>query len=184
MKKILPLTSIIFMIYSCTIQGLTNDYGKLKEDQKTKILTLKNFDETKPGNVYKINASQLKEELKKYPKSIVYIFTSGCHSKYCKPLITYEQYSISNGYKLFLVMTGYMDFDKAVDQEISNPIYVIDNKYYKKVIRSTYVKYFENDLLNKDLSAKNEFSGSIYFFNNGVLEKITRELPDTLLITN
>lgn len=168
---------------SCSIQGLTNDYGKLNANQKAKVFPLTDFDHTQPGYVYKINGGQLREELVKYPKAIVYIFTSGCTSEHCKPLMTYESYAKSNGYKLFLVMAGFKDFDKSVEQDITNPLYVIDNQFYKKVIRTTYVSYFENDLLNQPLKAENENLGSLYFFKNGRLEEITRDLPTGTILS-
>ena len=118
---ILSFISVIFL-HSRIIEGLTNDYGKLYPSQKAKVFQLNSFDEAIPGNVYKLNADQLKKELLKYPKAIVYIFTSGCTSSHCKPLITYENYANKYGYKLFLVMNSYMEFDKAVDQDISTPI--------------------------------------------------------------
>jgi metal-responsive CopG/Arc/MetJ family transcriptional regulator len=38
MKKIIQFLSIIFLVTSCKIQGLTNDYSKLNEDEKKKII--------------------------------------------------------------------------------------------------------------------------------------------------
>lgn len=178
MKSLAVLVVLTIISSSCTIQGLTNDYNKLNENQKAKVLPLIDFDHTQSGIVYKINGSQLREELLKYPKSLVYIFSSGCSSEHCKPLMTYKSYAEFNGYKLFLVMTGYMDFDKTIEQDIPGPLYVIDNQFYNKVIRNNYVSYFENDLLDQPLKADDEYLGSLYFFKYGRLEKITRDLPE------
>lgn len=169
-----------FLIFhSCNIQGLTNDFGKLDEHQKAKILHLNQFNNLKPGVIYLVNASQLKEELRKYSKSIVYIFTNGCSSKYCKPLSVYENYAKKYDYKIFFVMTGFADLDKTTDQEIQNPLFAIDNQYYKSSLRSKYVLFFTNELLDKPMKSKDsEYLGSLYFFRNGKFEKILRELPD------
>lgn len=87
MNKLKPLSLIIICIFliNCTIQGLTNDYKKLSVEQKSLILPLKSFEDLENGKIYSLNSTQLKEELKKHPKSIVYVFTNGCvYSVFCK----------------------------------------------------------------------------------------------------
>jgi hypothetical protein len=161
------------------IQGVTSDYGKLDEKQKSSIVTLTNFNELKPGILYKINGNQLREEIKKSPKALVYQFANGCTSEYCKPLIVYENYAKKHGYKLFLVMVGYADLDKTTDQDINSPLFVIDDKYYKTRLRNKYCRFFNNELLNRPLKSKDtEYQGNLYFFNNGTLTRILREIPE------
>lgn len=165
---------------SCVIvtTGITNDYGKLDESQKAKITPLENFAQVRPGMIYLINASQLKDEISKYPKSIVYIFTNGCSSEHCKPMSVYENYAEKNGYKLFLVTTGFGNLDETTDQKFKGPLFSIDNKYYNCNFRSKYCRYFENELLDKPIQTKRtEYLGSIYFFKNGKFEKILNDLP-------
>ncbi len=176
--KVFTLLFSLSFFNSCLIQGLTDDYGKLDENQKAKIVTLKNFQDVRHGFIYLINGTQLKEEITKYPKSIVYIFVSGCTSKSCKPLNVYENYAEKYGYKLFLVMDGFPDLDKTTDQEIKAPLFAIDSKYYKSTLRIKYVKYFTNELLGRPLKTKDsEYLGSIYFFKNGKFDKILEDLP-------
>ena len=128
--------------------------------------------------IYLVNAPQLKEEINNYPRAIVYIFTNGCTSTYCKPLSVYENYADKNGFKLFLVMSGFSDLDKTMDQEIKSTLFAIDSKYYKCNLGVKYYRYFTNELQGRPIKYKNsEYIGSIYFFKNGNFDKILRELP-------
>lgn len=179
MKQLLVFISLIAISISCSIRGITNDYDKLTETQKTKIVQLINFDDAKPGLVHKINGSQLRSELKKHTKSIVYIFKNGCTSDYCKPLMVYESYAKANGYSLFLVMDGYINLDASLDQHISGTLFAIDNYHYKNNKRVTYTKYFINELLGKPLDSKQEeYKGNLFLFTVDKLEGIVRELPE------
>src|SRR5690606_15223959 len=122
---------IFFILHSCVqVIGLTNDYGKLSEEQKYLISPLKNFDNLENGKIYTLNSTQLKEELKKHPKSLVYVFTNGCVSKYCLPMNIYINYAETNGYKLFLVMNGYANLSQTLDQEAEVSYFSIDNNFY------------------------------------------------------
>ncbi|MET0759206.1 MAG: hypothetical protein ABWZ56_02215 [Flavobacterium sp.] len=177
--KILSLF-LLALTCSCSIQGLTNDYKKLDDSQKSKIVALTNVKEVNTDYIYKVNGSQLKQALKVYPKSIVYIFKNGCTSDLCKPLMVYENYANENGYKLFLVMDGFGHLNETLEQPITSPLFAIDNYHYQKKVRATYSRYFENDLTNKPLTEKNkEYLGSLFFFKEDKLEKILNELPKT-----
>ena len=165
---------------SCSIQGLTNDYGKLSEEEKLKIVPLQSFENLSLDKVYKINGKQLRSELAKHEKSMVYIFKNGCTSDYCKPMYVYENCAKTNGYTLFLVMDGYCNLDETLDQRInfSSQLFSIDNDYYSCNSRTKYSRYFENELrgLSRETKSK-EYFGSIYFFSKDKIEKITNELP-------
>jgi hypothetical protein len=178
MKKIIQFLSIIFLVTSCKIQGLTNDYSKLNEDEKKKIIDLSSFDNLNNEVIYRINGLQLKNELSKHPKSIVYIFKNGCTSKLCYPLSTYENYAQKNGYKLFLVMVGYDNLNQTLAQPISGILFSINNEYYKSKYRVIYSRYFKNEIMNKPKEEKEkEYYGNIYFFKYNKIDKIVYDLP-------
>lgn len=179
MKKVLTLIVLAITITSCAIQGFTNDYNKLTEEQKSTVISLNSFDTvTDLNKIYKINGSQLKEELKKHPKAMVYVFKNGCTSEYCKPLYFYENFANQNNYKLFLVMNGYADLEISTVEASKSPLFSIDNDYYKKKYRTTYTRFFQNDMLGRDLKFKeDEYLGQLFFFENGKLASIERDLP-------
>lgn len=119
---------ILFIVsISCSIQGITNDYGKLSIEHKKRIVELVDFNITNSEYIYKLSGLQLKEELKKHPRSLVYLFKNGCASKLCKPLMVYENYAKQNGYKLFLVMNGYANLSETLIQPYTSTLFSINN---------------------------------------------------------
>jgi len=180
MKNIFLALILVSSLSSCIISfyGLTNDYDTLSETQKKEVLALKSFEETESKKIYKINAKQLKSELKKHSKSIVYTFQNGCSSKACKPMFVYENYAKNNGYTLFLVMVGYLHLSETLEQNFDSPLFVVDNEYYNEKHKSKYLRYFENELMEKPLDEKpKEYLGSLYFFEKETLKNVYKELP-------
>jgi hypothetical protein len=151
---------------SCiTILGITNDYNKLNEEEKSLIHYFSSKNELIDGNVYLINAQQLKKELEKHDKSIVYCFTNGCSSENCEPIENYLSYARENGFELFLVMSGFGNMSSTLDQSANTPYYAIDPSSYSTKYKSRYTRRFVNELLNRELDYKeNEYSGNLYFF--------------------
>ncbi len=162
------LFNFLFIITcsSCiTITGLKDDFDKLNEKEKSLIHKFSPDVELIEGNVYLINAQQLKNELAKHEKSIVYCFTNGCSSEKCEPINNYIEYAEENGYKLFLVMNGFGNISATLDQSAPTPYYAIDGKFYNSRYRSKYTRRFENDLLSKPLDFKEkEYKGNLFFF--------------------
>lgn len=181
MKYFLLIISL-FALQACTLYGFTNDYKKLSESEKATVLPLKSFNETDSEHIYKINGVQLKSELKKHPKSLVYIFSNGCTSTLCLPMSNYENFARDNNYKLFLVMEGFGHLQKTVQQRsdvFTAPLYAIDNDFYNSWYSEKFHRYFENDLRGIERKAKPQWSGNLYFFEYDKLVKVTRELPNS-----
>ncbi len=179
-KNIVSLLLVLIMFSSCkTIQGLTNDYDKLTESQTSKIVKLESFDQTHIGYIYEVTADQLKSELQKNQKSLVYVFTNGCSNVSCRPLKVYEQFARNNDYKLYMVMNGYRTLNETLDQTISTPLYAINSAYYGTKYRWRYSRFFENEISGKPMNEKEgEFLGGLYFFKGDKLEKILKDLPN------
>lgn len=172
-----------FILNSCTVAGITNDYGKLSSTERQSIIPIEDFSKTDTEHIYKINGSQLKKELTNHPKALVYVFTNGCSSKLCLPMSSYETYAKEKGYKLFLVMNGYHNISETTAQRsavFTEPLFAIDNDFYNSNIRMKYMRYFENDLRGLEHRQKPEWEGNLYFFEHGQLKRITKELPSNL----
>ena len=105
-KRSLSFISLV-LLTSCTIYGVTDDYRKLSTQQQQQVVPLRSFTNTDSETVHKINGKQLREEIQKHPKALVYIFSNGCKAAYCYPMSTYEKFAKENGYRLFLVMEGF-----------------------------------------------------------------------------
>lgn len=178
MKRLLLFSLVLIGFYSCKIEGLTNDYNKLNEEQKKKIIPLSSFKDQNWDLIYKINGAQLRTELKNHERSIVYVFKNGCTSTHCKPISTYIDYAKTHNYKLFLVMNGYCNLDQTTDQYPKDQLYAIDNDFYGQKKRNTYITYFTNDMLGKNVTEKDgKFMGNLYFFKGDKLDTIITELP-------
>ncbi len=180
MKKIFTLIVFSFLLLSCGISGLTNDYSKLKEEDKSRIVTLENFGDYNTERIYKISGKQLRSEIAKHEKSLVYIFKNGCTSDLCRPMHVYENYAKQNGYELFLVMNGYGKLDDTFGQRnnFTSQLFSINTDLYDSKYRSVYSRMFENELLKKDINYKSkEYLGNLFFFEGSRLDKIARDLP-------
>jgi len=181
MKKLILFTiAVASLAVSCQIQGITNDYKKLSEVEQQKIVPLESFENLSTDKIYKINGQQLRAELVKHEKSLVYVFKNGCTTEYCKPMYVYENYAKNNGYKLFLVMNGYGSLYETLEQRINftGPLFSIDNDFYNSNIRNNYSRFFENDLQGIAIKTRQkEYLGNLFFFKKDQLEKITRDLP-------
>lgn len=176
--QILIVFILGLILQSCAFYGLTNDYSKLDIEQQKIIEKFDLSKEVKTNHIYEISATQLKEELKNHKKSIVYLFANGCSSKYCLPLNVYVNYAKDNGYYLFLVMNGYGNLSQTLSQKISLPLYAIDAQAYDTKWNNKYVKRFENQLQGLPQDSKQQYKGSIYFFEEDSLVSIKRGLPN------
>lgn len=174
--KILLLLLISAVLSSCniTILGITDDYKKTTDAEKALIHDFEEGMTLKEGNIYKINAQQLKTALKKYPKSLVYCFTNGCSSERCLPMRSYINWAEDNGYQLFLVMNGFGSLNTTLIQKAPTPYFAIDSEYYKTKNRTKYTRRFTEELLSQKRKIED---GNLYFFIGDTLDKIERELP-------
>ena len=181
MKQLFFCFGTLIILNSCVVQGLTNDYGKLNDSEKALIHDFEGFSEVESRAIYEINGKALREELKNHPRSIVYKLANVCSSEYCKPFQLYENFAKEHGYHLFMVMSGYADLYKTMEQPFSSPLYAIDTDYYETKISYKYNRYFENDFMGLETKAKQgEYLGSLYFFEGDSLVEVRRELPEEL----
>jgi len=176
--KISLLGFLAILLTSCAVAGLTNDYNKLSNQNKLKIVKLANFKTLSVNSIYELSASELKTELKNHSKSIVYVFTNGCTSNLCMPLSHYQNFAKENKYKLFLVMTGYADLNETLVQNVNEPLFSINSAYYNTKYRFKYTQFFENELQNLPIKYKEkEYKGSLFFFERDKLIDIKKKLP-------
>lgn len=174
----IPVVLICLILQSCLLQGLTNDYKQLTEDQKAIVRPFTNIEELEPNKVYKVNAAQLKNAMKESPKSIVHLFNGAC-PHHTTTLSNFEKYAKDNGYQLFMVLIAYTDLSKSTNQQYEGPLFVIDNDLYGERYGFKYVRYFRNDLMEKPLKSKGkDFAGDFFYFEFGALKQITENLQD------
>lgn len=160
------------LFISCAFYGITNDYNKLPERLQSKIKKTSSFSDIEKEFVYEITGKDLRQELKKHNKSLVYIYTGFCNSALCLPLTTYENYAEKYDYDLFLIMDGYAHL-KYIDTTIQS--FSINTDYYDVKNRSKYVNSFKNELLQ---TKENKFTERVFFFQNDSLTSKNDNLPN------
>lgn len=180
MKKIVSCLVISYSLCSCVqIRGVGDDYKHLTPFEKSLVEPFNNENSLKMSKVYKTNATMLLKALKDYPKAFVYVYTVGCVDDTCKPLAVYEEYAQKNGYKVFFILTSYMDLDVALLEPRNTPLFVIDSKYYGNKLFRAYVDDFKNELKGRDRKAKGVYEGGLLFYENGIYKKSYTYLPTT-----
>lgn len=188
--KLLYIPFLVFVLSSCVIYGITNDYDKLTGEQRNSIIPYSKATSFEIGKIYTLNAQELKSEMEKHPKSLVYIFANGCSSESCLPMAVYEEYAKKHNRKLFLIMTGYGALKATTNQPLASPLYAIDNDFYQEKKHRKYYRCFKNDLQGRPLDYKEtkedyqgDFYGSLYFYSGNHLDSVCRELPKNRVIT-
>lgn len=176
MRPILSIISACILSTSCSVQGLTDDYKKLNVAQR-EIVKVYTPLEAESRKIYKINGTQLLDEVKRHPKALVYVFVNGCRSEHCKPMFIYENFARKNDYKLFLVMSGFASLEDTMNQPFESPLYAIDAQHYNTIYRGKYTRYFYNELAGKPKGDIDWTTESLFFFENGKLVQRSDTLP-------
>jgi hypothetical protein len=159
------------------INGYGSDFKKLSIEEKRMLKEFHEFEKTEQPFIYPINGEQLREEVKRHSKVMVYEFKSNCVSATCYPLTSFVRYAQQNNYKLFLVLNSYASLSETIHQEIKLPIFVMDHIFYKTNVRSNYNKRFIADLLKgEEMQVSKGSYPSIYLFEDGKLVRLANDL--------
>jgi len=163
---------------ACFVQlvGITNDYNKLTENEKSKIKKLENFSSIENDFIYELTGSQLLNDLAKNEKSLVYIYFNNCKSKHCLPLESVVNYAAQNKQKLYLIMDGYAHLEQTVEQNVNVPLFAINSDYYKSKLSNVYNKKFERDIGLIDFLGDNSYLGRFIFFESNKIVEVRKIL--------
>ena len=180
MTKIFPLLGLLLLCSSCiTIYGVTSDYKKLDPAFHPYLATYEEGKDTVPNRVYSITGEQIRQQMQQHDKVLVYTFANGCSGSTCYPLATFKRWADENGYKLYLVTTGYGNLVSTLNQEIDLPLYVINYKAYNTNMHGKYYKRFLFDLLLNEANQKAIIKGpyvNLYAFEKGKLTQVSDDL--------
>lgn len=172
MKTLSVLSFTLIIISSCMLiqlDGITNDYDRLSDEEKMKVTQLNTFKNLNNDLIYEISGPQLLNELNTNNKSMVYIFANGCSSENCLPLNQVEYYAEDYGYKLYLVMSGYSSLKATTSQTFDTPLFAINTEYYETNKSRKYLRAFRKDLGYDEFVRKNDRLGSYMFFEGDSL---------------
>lgn len=180
MTKIFPLLGLLLLCSSCiTITGLTSDYKKLDPAFHPYLATYEEGKDTVPNRIYSITGEQIRQQMQRYDKILVYTFANGCSGSTCYPLATFKRWADENGYKLYLVTVGYNNLGATLNQYVDLPLYVIDYKAYHTNMRGKYYDRFLFDLLLDEANSKeivHKQNASLYVFEKGKLTQVSNDL--------
>lgn len=167
----------LWLLSSCIIQ-LANgtEYSSLTIEDQSKIKKIDTFIGLDSSVIYELNGNQLKSELKKHPKSLVYLFSSNCSSDFCVPLNTVIEFAKSNELKLFLVLATFYELDKTRAQDIKHQLFSVDAEYYNMNKTRNYIKAFKTDLGYYEFAKTDNYLGNFMFFDNDSLVSIKRSI--------
>ncbi len=178
--KLLALAGLALLCSSCIqITRLTSDYKKLDPAFRPYLATYEEGKDTLPNRVYSITGEQIRHQMEQHDKILVYTFTNGCSGPTCYPLATFKRWAEENGYKLYLVTTGYDHLGHTLSQQINLPLYVINYKAYNTNWRGKYYDRFLLDLLQNEANSKaivKDSSINLYTFEKGKLTQVSSDL--------
>ncbi|WP_353159689.1 hypothetical protein [Myroides odoratus] len=178
--KLLALAGLALLCSSCiTIYGVTSDYKKLDPAIHPYLATYEEGKDTLPNRVYSITGEQIRHQMEQHDKILVYTFANGCSGPTCYPLATFKRWAEENGYKLYLVTTGYGALDTTLSQEIDLPLYIVNYKAYNTNMNGKCNNRFLMDLLQNEPNPKAIVKGkyaSLYAFEKGKLTQVSSDL--------
>jgi hypothetical protein len=173
MKTVLLGITLILVTNSCFITrtpGFYSGYNRLSIENRSKVKFAKTdaVDIEADSILIAINAKQLFNIIRKDTfKSIVYFWSPYCSATACISLKQFKNYCHKYGYK-GIIISQYYGFEELKLQGIKpSEIYAINQKYYKSEYCNTYVKKFQNELLELFNKPKLTKYPQSYFFIEG-----------------
>ena len=155
-----------------------DDYNKLPDHYRYRVKALESFENLNSNLIYKVTGEQLSEELKNYPKAIVYIFTNGSYLR-LRPLQDYIDFAKEKDYKLFFVMDGFMNLRETLEELSSHPspVFSINPSIASKNYKPHYVGRFEKALNVEILKKEQKMTcfNCLLYFENGIFIKRIEE---------
>ena len=178
--KLLALAGLALLCSSCiTIYGVTSDYKKLDPALHPYLATYEEGKDTLHNRVYAITGEQIRQQMEQHDKILVYTFTNSCVGSTCYPLATFKRWADENGYKLFLVTTGYGALGTTLSQQIDLPLYIVNYKAYNTNMHGKCNNRFLMDLLQNEPNPKavvKDKYANLYAFEKGKLTQISGDL--------
>ena len=178
--KISLLISFGFvLLYACAIHIVNGtEYELLEPENQAKIKKLQSFEALNKDYIYELTATQLKADLLKQPKSIVYFFKSSCQSNFCVPLRNITEYAQKQGMKPYLILVNYYQLERSLDQNPSVPLFAINAAHYHESKSKKYLKKFEHEIGYTAFCEKYQATGNFLFFEGDSLVAVRNSLND------
>lgn len=178
-KKTLLFALGIIFTYSCAIHIVNGtEYDLLQPEHQARIKKLKSFETVHRDTIYELTAKQLKADLRKQPKSIVYIFKSSCQSYNCVPLGNITEYAREQGMKPYLILVNYYQLERSLDQNPTVPLFAINAAHYQESKSRKYIHKFQDELGYTAFCEKYQTEGRILLFEGDSLVAVKKSLTE------
>ena len=169
MRFYVVISLLCCCFYSCiSIEGITSDYDKLNEEQKSRIIKYDGSIEelSVDGNVYVIKTGQVRDFISNHNNVIIYDYTPWCKGDNCVSPIMLEKICNDNGFKLLLIADSFVEIFKTKSQQ--SPMLFIDYDVYNTKKRNKYIRLFFDELTQT--SEKQRGCGMFYVFEKGTFK--------------
>ncbi|HLP96023.1 MAG TPA: hypothetical protein VK168_18400 [Saprospiraceae bacterium] len=177
---------LLFTCANCSIkgsfQGLYSYYDKTKLKAPNLIqkptLPLCNLIQQDTPVIFAINGIDLKDCVKNFEKSVVYIWKPKCSSEICISPKELQRFCDTKNIELFIVAEYYDYGNMTLNFPTKRPIFGVDCQYYSSHLTKKYISMFLSDLIDRKTQyQENQF----YLFNYGCLLDMSNSL-ETLKI--
>jgi hypothetical protein len=175
--KYLSYIFLIIFYCSCSINvnGLYSNYKRTIKESSTKFKLAKDSavcyskENSSKEIIYITNGTILKKCIRKNKKTLIYVWSPNCKSKYCIPLEIIQQKCNENNIELFVVAEYYDTIKMNYNYDLKNNIFSIDVNHYKSNMVSKYMNLFFLDL-SKEI-VYNDTNNRFFIFDEGVFIK-------------
>lgn len=161
-----------------TTQGLTSYYKKSKktcgELFASPGINQQVCDTTHTNKLVIGNGKTLRQCITGQPKTLVYLWSPKCKSKYCVSLDLLQQQCHADSVALIVVAEYYDCRLMQRTYQLKHPIVGIDIKHYKSNLTSTYIQRFLCDLTQVKAFPKGQ--GRYFYFENGRFVRNVKEI--------
>jgi hypothetical protein len=170
----------MLLCYSCSINisGIYSNYNKTIKEDPSKFIQLKDSalcysqKNNLKDKICVIDGKTLKNCIKKNEKTLIYIWSPNCKSKYCIPLEIIQQRCDEKNIELYIVAEYYDKTRMDYHYDLKNNIFGIDVVHYDSNLISKYMDLFFSDISEQIkyketndrffIFEKNTFSKSFY----------------------
>ncbi len=171
----------MFITYSCSIeiQGFFSGYKKTMKRDPNLLKVIADSEgicEAKYSDSCKVlvlNGKDLQQCIKTEERTVIYLWSPHCTSRYCYGLDRLQQYMNDKGIVFYAVADYYDSRPMKAYYNLEYPIIGVDVTYYKSYTITSYLKKFLADLSINDTA-----SARLFYLERGKFIRSFRELEE------
>jgi hypothetical protein len=143
----ISITSCNLVYINVNLRGLTSDFKKMNRECGSLFVKLDTLQtENRADKIIISNGRELLHKIELNNRTLVYLWSPYCKSKFCLDLNILQQLCNSKQIELIVVAEYYDCHKMTQPYSLIHNIYAINTKYYKTNITNRYVKNFLKDI--------------------------------------